>query len=180
MLRPSEAFEQDVRRIAREIFPRSGGLSAVIVDGRERDGVIDDGETINIIEATCEPKKAKAEHDLQKSVDLKRILQRTYPDRNFKIWFITQRDPTADQAQVVQDFRRHAKCPVLGLSLAAFAQRLVDGHAYLMARENYPFGSIRSLDPNSSSNSVPETDFIPLDMVEVATSKIVAPPCCRK
>jgi len=174
MLRIPEAFEQDVRRIARELFPRSGGYSADIYEGRERDSVIDDGETIHIIEATCDLKKAKAERDLEKSVALKKELQTKYLDRNFKIWFVTQRDPTADQNGVVQKAKKSARCPVIGLSLAAFAQRLVDARGYLMAREKYPFGSIRSLNPDGGI-SVPEDEFIALDMVSVSDSTVIDP-----
>ncbi len=174
MLRESEAFEQEVRRIARELFPRSGGYSAVIMNGRERDGIIDDGETIHIIEATCQPKKLKAEQDLDKSIELKKEIQRQYTDRNFKIWFVTQRDPTADQEAVVQKAKSLARCPVIGLSLAAFAQRLVDARGYLMAREKYPFGSVRSLNP-AVVERVPEGDFIALDMVRTSDSTVIGP-----
>lgn len=171
----SAIFEQEVRRVARELFPQSGGYGPVIIDGRERDGVLNDGETIHIIEATCDPKKAKAEQDLNKSFDLKRELSRVFPDHNFKIWFITERDPTADQNAVADAARKRAKCPVLAMSLSTFGQRLVDAPAYLAARSNYHFGSVRNLDPDQPQKPVDKNEFIPIDMIDTATLEAISP-----
>lgn len=171
----SDAFEADVRRIARELFPSSGGYSAVMVDGRERDGVIDDGETIHIIEATRDTRKNKAETDISKSVELKRSLARNYESHNFKIWFITEKDPTADQALVAENARRKARCPVVAMSYASFGQKIVDTANYLAARQNYPFGSIRSPDPSSPNAEVGEGDFVPLGLIDAKSKSSHSP-----
>ena len=110
-MKSSAVFEQEARRVARELFPSGGGYGPVILDGRERDGVINDGETIHIIEATTNPQKRKANQDLEKSVQLKRELQRVYGGFNYRIWFITEKDPTPDQTAEADAARKKARCP---------------------------------------------------------------------
>jgi hypothetical protein len=93
-------FEFEVRRIASELFPRAKVNGPVIVDGLERDGIFNDGEVIHVFESTTSRRKDKAEKDLEKSVNLVKSLRRKYFEVNFKIWFITQTEPTADQISV--------------------------------------------------------------------------------
>lgn len=171
----SDQFEKEVRRLARELFPAAGGYAPENHLGRERDGIFDDGETIHIVEATRDRSKAKAEGDLKKSAELRKHLAQQYPDRNFKIWFVTEGDPTADQAEVANAARKQARCPVLALGIQAFGQKLVDAPAYLHCRENYLFGSIRSLDPSTPHRSVDDDQFVPLDLAELATGEVVGP-----
>lgn len=171
----SRAYEQDVRRVARALFPSAGGYAPVILDGRERDGVLNDGESIHIIEATCNPTKKKAHDDLQKSCELRRDLNKLFPNHTFKIWLITEKDPTADQLAEAEAAKKKARCPVVALSLAAFSQKLVDAPSYLEARQNYAFGSIRNPDPKAPNKIVSEKSFIPIDMIISGTSTQVHP-----
>lgn len=171
----SIAFEREARRVARALFPNAGGYAPVIVDGRERDGVLNDGDTIHILEATTNPGKKKAEADLQKSIELKKSIMRQFPDHNFKIWFVTEKDPTADQMSVAIDARKKARCPVIAMSLNAFGQKLVDAPAYLEARQNYTFGSVRNPNPKVAQGRLSEDQFIPLDMIDVATKATISP-----
>lgn len=175
ILRPSAVFEEEVRRIARELFPQGKAFGPVIVDGRERDGVIDTGENIHIIEATCLPTKKKARDDLEKSIALKKDLSRIYTDHNFRIWFITEKDPTADQMAEAEEARKKARCPVTALSLAAFQQKLVNAASYLSARNNYPFGSVRHPDPSSPNKPVTKAEFVPIDLVDIKDRSVVSP-----
>ena len=174
-MKSSMVFEQEARRVARELFPRGGGFGPVILDGRERDGVLNDGETIHIIEATCNPQKAKAKQDLEKSYELKKQLQRVHEGYNYRIWFITEKDPTPDQIAEAEAARKKAKCPVTALSLSAFSQRLVDAPSYLSLREKYPFGSVRNPNPAEPSRPVDEKQFIPIDMVDTESHEITSP-----
>jgi hypothetical protein len=174
-MKSSAVFEQEVRRVARELFPHGGGFGPVMLDGRERDGILNDGETIHIIEATCNPQKAKARQDLDKSCELKKQLQRVYEGYNYRIWLITEKDPTPDQIAEAEAARKKGRCPISALSLNAFSQRLVDAPSYLSARENYPFGSVRNPNPAEQSRPVDERDFIPLDMVDAETHETTSP-----
>lgn len=81
-------FEDEVRRVARALWPRATG-GATKLDGRERDGILDDGEIIHIIEATVSQKLEKVRTDLQKSADLVKIIRREQPEKLIKIWIIT-------------------------------------------------------------------------------------------
>jgi hypothetical protein len=103
-LRTPSEFEDDVRRLARELWPASGGEGPVILQGRERDGIFITPDTIHLLEATTDRRKAKATKDIEKCIDLKRELQKNtkYESHNFKIWFITKGDPSADQVEVAR------------------------------------------------------------------------------
>ncbi|MFJ3058223.1 NACHT domain-containing protein [Herbaspirillum sp. NPDC087042] len=171
----SEMFEQEVRRVARALYPALGPTGASLHEGRERDAVFSDGETFYIIEATCNPLKQKAIDDLEKSISLKQQLQKENPDSNFKIFFITSKDPTADQSEVATAARKKARCPVLAMSLTTFGQRLVDIPAYLEARENHPFGSIRNPDPKNPQKKVEQAHFVPIDMLDTDSRESISP-----
>jgi hypothetical protein len=174
-VKASATFEQEVRRIARELFPRAGGYGSVIVDGRERDGVLNDCETIHIVEATTNPRKIKAQQDLEKSARLKRDLQRNYEGFNYRIWFVTEKDPTPDQTAEAEAARKKARCPVTALSLSAFSQRLMDVPSYIAARDNYPFGSVRNPDPTAPNKRVDEHHFIPIDLIDADKHSQISP-----
>lgn len=174
-MRVSAIFEEEVRRIARELFPQGNAFGPVIVEGRERDGVINTGESIHIIEATCLPTKKKARDDLEKSIELKRILSRSYSDHNFRIWLITERDPTPDQTAEADEARKRARCPVTALSISAFQQRLINSKSYLSSRDHYPFGSVRHPGSTLNNKSVDNNDFIPIDLVRSSDKSIISP-----
>jgi hypothetical protein len=153
-----DAFEEEVRRLAQEMWPQSGGEAPTILYNRERDGVFVTSDTVHIVEATIEKRKAKAEYDIEKSIELKKIMSRdsSYEGYNFKIWFITLNDPTADQASVAVALRKVARCPVVAMSGRTFQDHLVKATDYLHARRCYPFGSIRNLDPSDLARIIHE------------------------
>src|SRR5216684_2973480 len=136
-------FEDDVRRLARELWPGSGGEAAAMLQGRERDGVFITSDTIHLLEATTDLRKAKAIKDIEKSIELKKVLSRDskYESHNFKIWFVTRGDPSADQVEVANNLRKKARCPVVAIGSRTFQDHLVKASLYLRARQLYPFGS---------------------------------------
>lgn len=67
MTSSGEQFEADVRRIARELWPSPMPGNAAIIRERERDGIFETDEAINIIEATILKTKEKAEYDINKT-----------------------------------------------------------------------------------------------------------------
>lgn len=162
-----ENFEEAIRRLARELWPHSGGDSAILIDGRERDGVFITPDTVHIIEVTTERKKQKVEDDLKKSIELKNLLSKNnnFSSHNYKIWIITRDEPTADQSSAADDGRRRARCPVVIMSGRTFQSHLVNASDYLVARRRYPFGSIRSLDATQSVSGVPASEYVPLDLL---------------
>ena len=57
----NEQFEDEVRRIARELWPDREFSGATKFDGREVDGVFETEDCIHIVEATTSRRKQKAE-----------------------------------------------------------------------------------------------------------------------
>ena len=148
-------FEDEVRRVARQLWPESKFSGAAMIDSRERDGVFETEWVIHIIEATTQRSKAKAAEDVEKLVKLKRKLQ----SRNKPIqpWFVTESEPTADQRAVAPK-----DGSVRVLSFEQFRAQLVDAHEYLRDRANYAFGSAR--DPETGKFVVADA-YVPVELM---------------
>lgn len=157
-------FETEVRRLAAQLFPRAATRGPVKLGGRERDGVYLDGDTIHVVEATVSQKKQKALDDLNKSAELVKLLRQAFPEQNFKIWFITRDDPTADQSAFIPSIRKKAKCPVELCSFRSFSAKLVDSARYLELRDNHPFGSIRRPEDDKDFR-VPLDEYVHIDLL---------------
>ncbi len=151
----NEAFEDEVRRIARQLWPAAEFGGAAVVGGRERDGVFETEESIHLLEVTSSRRKAKAEEDCKKLADLGRTLERRTRHKGVRRWFITRDEPTADQRQVAERFQ------VTAVSFTQFQSRLVDSRSYMAARDEYFFGSVR--DP-ATGDKDPSVDFVPLGL----------------
>lgn len=136
----SYVFENEVRRIARALWPQAEFQGSGKEENREYDGIFVTEEVVHLIEATISPKKDKAEHDILKLVELSRKLKSRYRDRLIRCWFITRQEPTADQRGVAERFRSQANLTVL--SYDQFAQKLINVASYLEARKKHPFGSM--------------------------------------
>ena len=137
--RHGQAFENEVQRIARQLWPAAEFDGAAMVDGREIDGIFDTEDCRHIVEATTSRRKEKAEEDLKKLAQLvKRHGSRT-ATRAVRGWFVTAEEPTADQRQVANKYRD----TINSLSFAQFQSRLVDSRGYLKLRDTYTFGSVR-------------------------------------
>ena len=151
-------FEDEVRRIARLLWPAAEYDGAKKEGGRERDGVFETDELICLIECTTSKKKEKAEYDAKKLAKLKSDLEKKVKGKAVKAFFITQEEPTADQRKVVQDQR----AGIFALSYDQFRAQLIDAKSYLQARRNWRFGSVR--DPESGKD-VAQLDYVPLDFI---------------
>ncbi len=166
--RESELFENEVRRIARELWPSARYSGARVLEGRERDGVFETEECIHIVEATTSRKKDKAEEDCKKLATLAAKLQKTTVTRASRGWFVTRDEPTPDQRKAAERHR-----PLLTiLSFAQFQSLLIDSRAYLSARDNCAFGSVR--DPATGATS-PSVDYIELLLSNAATGAVDTP-----
>jgi hypothetical protein len=157
-------FEDEVRRIARLLWPSAEFDGANISDGRERDGIFVTEECVHLLECTTSRKKDKAEEDVKKLFNLARSVRASHPFRAVKGWFITLEEPTADQRAAVA---KH-KDIVVALSYDQFRSKVVDARSYLDLRKRYPFGSVR--DPDG--RPIEDLKFIQLDMVEKSTGAV--------
>lgn len=153
------AFEDEVRRIARLLWPAAQYGGAAMEDGRERDGLFETEDFVHIVECTTARTKKKAEEDLDKIQKLIRRLGVRAPQKFIKGWFVTLEEPTADQRTV---FGR-TQGRIVAVSFDQFRSRLVDARSYLSARKDYPFGSVR--DPETGAARV-DLDYVPLDILD--------------
>ena len=169
MREENEDFENEVRRIARALWPEARYAGAAKIDGRERDGVFQTEECLHLIEATSSRKLDKAKADIRKLVSLALKMQSTTAlSKVVRCWFVTRDEPTADQRQAANKHRPL----VTVLSLSQLQSQLVDVRAYLNARDNYPFGSVR--DPATGSLR-PAGGYVPLALAEAAQNRVHTP-----
>jgi hypothetical protein len=154
-----EDFENEARRIARALWPGACYSGAVKIDGRERDGLFETEECIHLLEATTSRKREKARDDIAKLISLASKLQRSTSSKAVRCWFVTRDEPTADQRQVAEKHRSL----VTVLAFSQFQARLIDVRAYLAARDDHAFGSVR--DPVTGSLK-PATTYVPLALAE--------------
>ena len=150
MYRNDTEFENEVRDIARHLWPSAAFSGAAKVGGRERDGVFITDEMVHLIECTTSRRKDKAVQDTQKLESLSRSMQRQYPTKGVKGYFITLEEPTAEQREVVRNIGRGY---VVTLSFPQFRAQMIDARSYLDARMQYPFGSM--YDPETQSRTTP-------------------------
>ena len=160
-------FENEVRRVARELWPDDQYSGARIIDGRERDGIFETEDCVHLLEATVSRSKAKAKEDVGKLISLARRLQPRVQQKAIKCWFVTRDEPTADQREVVG---KHHNL-VATLSFSQFQSKIVDAATYLHLRDAYPFGSVR--DPATGSPRA-EIEYVPLDLIQIGTTELWA------
>ncbi len=158
-------FENEARRIARELWPDAQYNGARIVDGLERDGVFETEDCVHLLEATVSRSKAKAQEDIKKLTSLARKFQSKVQHKAVKCWFITRTEPTAEQREVA---RKHRGL-VNALSFTQFQSKLIDAASYLNLRENYPFGSVR--DP-ATGNVSTVIEYVPLDLIQTGQTTL--------
>jgi hypothetical protein len=166
--RENEHFENEVRRIARELWPSAEFSGSTVVDGRERDGIFETEDCIHIVEATTSRRKEKAKEDIAKLKTLLEKRRRSSGTRAVRGWWIARDEPTADQRQIANKHRDS----INALSFSQFQARLIDSRAYLSARDNYVFGSVR--DPGTGKPE-PAIDYVPLDLLKAGSNELVSP-----
>lgn len=152
-------FEDEVRRIARLIWPSAEYGGAEIISGRERDGIFETDDFIHIIECTTSRAKSKAQEDLNKISKLCSTLGAKHPQKFIKGWFITLDEPTPDQRTIF----KKGQGRYVAVSYEQFRSKLVDAKSYLHARFNYPFGSVR--DPETGTAAF-VLDYVQLDILD--------------
>lgn len=166
MITTDSEFEDEVRRIARILWPTAQYEGAALEDGRERDGVFETPDFVHLIECTTSRGRDKARDDAQKLAKLIRKTTAKNPTKFVKGWFITLAEPTADQRMAVKDTTNREKlqaAQIVAVSFDQFRSQLIDARSYLTQRQNYPFGSVR--DPSTGDPKY-KPPYIPLDIVD--------------
>ena len=153
-------FEASVYHVAQQLYRHSNCSGSIMLDGRERDNVIDTGTELIVVEATLLRTLAKTRGDLSKSIDLVKILKKSgqYAEYNFRIMLVTGDEPTADQSEWVRLSK--AGCPKEIISFTTLFSRLFNARHYIRIRGDHAFGSVR--DPADEKNyKVPQSVYIP-------------------
>jgi hypothetical protein len=166
--RENEEFEDEVRRVARQLWPESQFSGATTAGGRERDGIFETEECFHLLEATTSRGMLKAEEDIRKLVGLATAIRKRSGTKAVRCWFVTRDEPTADQ-------RKHSdkhRDVVNALSFAQFQARLINVRAYLTARDNFSFGSVR--DPVTGKGP-PAVDFIEIQLSDRSDRSVRSP-----
>jgi hypothetical protein len=158
-----EEFEDEVKRICRNLFSNSVGQGSEKVDGRERDGIFWNGDLYTVVEATTEKKKDKADGDAKKTHEL--VTKKRSEGSLARGYLVTLHEPTADQREVVKKYAKTTKI----LSFDELRSLLFDAHGYLRIRSGKPFGSI--YDHVSHSFEVPRSDFVEPTILNVEKTK---------
>lgn len=161
MFKTNSEFEDEVRRIARLLWPSAEFAGAIKVDERERDAVFETDEFIHAVECTVSRGKDKAIEDCNKLEKLIRKLGPRHPRKFIRGWFITLNEPTADQRVVVNK----AQGRIVACSFDQFRSKLIDARSYLSHRKEYAFGSVK--DPESGRQDY-QIKYVPLDILDDA------------
>jgi hypothetical protein len=89
-----------------------------------------------------------------------------FPEKLFRVWFITSEDPTFDQVSVDKTYQgKNRRFLVEATSFNSFSSKIVDGGQYLERRANWPFGSIRNPEKDNDYD-VSSAEYVPLDMTD--------------
>ncbi len=149
-----DEFEEEVRTVARALWPsaRFGGVENM---GQvEHDGVFPAFDTVHCVEATVSRRLDKAQHDGEK---LKKAINywTGRDDRLAKGWFITKEDPTPQQTDAIRKIDRR----ITAISFRRFKARLVDIYMYSQLRMNMQFGSAVNPDPEEEE----QERYIPVE-----------------
>ncbi|GAA3348250.1 hypothetical protein GCM10020358_66010 [Amorphoplanes nipponensis] len=153
-------FEDTVRRVARALWPSAARGGAEMVNNREVDGVFRTDEVIHMVEATMNEKVDKARQDGPK---LRDHLKRNRSGRGLfaKAWFVTYKDPTAHQREVLhKEFDPNIEV----ISFERFRAKLVDAREYLELRDKVDWGSASNPQSQSKTKLLP---YVPLTIEPV-------------
>lgn len=152
-------FQEEVIKVARQLWPAAENGGSTIVDGKERDGVLISEDLVCLIECTVSRSKEKARQDINKLLTLYERYRKDYLHKAIKAWFVTREEPTPDQRSVAEA----TQSKVVAISFDQFRSKLIDAAAYIRERERYAFGSIK--DPDSGSTT--ETNsYVQLDIIQ--------------
>jgi hypothetical protein len=154
-------FEDEVRRVARQLWPEDQFAGAREIGGRERDGIFVTEDLVNILECTVSRRKDKAADEQKKIADAARLLEKEYPDKLLKGWFVTREEPTVDQRKEI-DKSKNPK--ITACSFETFRRRLINAADYLDCRNRYRFGSVVNL--VDGTPVVLDNEYIDIDIFD--------------
>ena len=151
-------FEVEVRRIARLIWPHGKLDRSPLIEGFERDAVVQTTDITHVIEATTSRRKEKIVDDAKKTNALvKKIRSQGFSCQGL---LVTLHEPTAEQEDVVKQYRGAVQIYSFDQLLA----RLFDASQYLQVRLNKAFGSIQN--PKDEHFALDRDYYIPIPILD--------------
>ncbi|HUT32480.1 MAG TPA: NACHT domain-containing protein [Planctomycetota bacterium] len=157
-------FEDEVRSIARHLWPAAEYGGATMVGEREMDGLFETEDCIHLVEATTSGREDKAKKDIGKMVNHASRLKRSGRAKAVLCWFVTKSEPSAVQRRVANQYPGL----VNAVSYRQFKAKLIDVVSYLRDRSNYRFGSVR--DPGTGA-AEPRAKYVPLACLDAASGE---------
>lgn len=159
-------FEDDVRRVARLLWSDDAFSGAAVIEGRERDGIFETRDAINVVECTISRSRDKAVDDAKKTAEIVQKFRKANV-KHINGWLVTLHEPTADQRTATQRFSHSVRL----LSFDQFRSLLFDGAEYLRSRSGYRFGSVA--DPITRAALTDVKHYVPIDLFETGTQQAV-------
>jgi len=168
-------FENEVRKIARALWPSAENQGKALIDGQERDGVFITDECVHLIEFTTSRGQDKALEDINKLVNLADKMRGKYLTKAIKCWFITLYEPTEHQREIVKkaNLKKNFEL-VVSQSLDQFRSKLINASSYIECRKNYRFGSMDENAQQLRSFSFVELDIFSLDGVKYGIHDLIS------
>lgn len=155
-------FEARAVAIARAIYDPSGTQGATMFQGREHDAVFITDQAVVAFEFTQLEKKEKARSDAEKIRDILLYMRRK-PENLHRFvngFFVTEKEPTAEQRDVVARVARDAQIEIKCVSLVTLRRSLIDTEEYIAKRESAPFGSTAFKLPSGGGPSIQGFDYV--------------------
>ena len=137
-----------------------------MMEGRERDGIFETRDALNIVESTISTRKDKATDDAKKTAEAVQKLRKT-STKHVNGWLITRQEPTADQRSATTRFSHSVRV----ISFEQFRNLLFNGAEYLRCRQAYRFGSVA--DPITRAVLTTVQNYVPIDLRSTAQQKII-------
>jgi len=171
----AQQLEDEVRRIARQLWTDATYDGAILDGGQERDGVFITEDNVHLIECTTSRRKEKAIHDVEKLSKHAVTMRQRYPAKAVMCWFITLEEPTADQRGVVKNKTNSPNnpAPINALSFEQFRMKLIDTRGYLSQRKNYKFGSMEPEEARRDTFVYIDPDILDAGDSRLATEEII-------
>lgn len=162
-------FEDDVRRLARALYPRASGGDPELHDNRERDCIFVGPDFVRIIEATVSRRADNIKDNCHKTKELILHLRKKYPDRVVTGLIVVQSTPTADQTEMV---KKYAQYQIRLQSFSDFRRLLYDAEDYIAKRRHYRFGSSGETDGLVGAPQL--TNLVDLDLIDLENRDLIS------
>src|SRR5215472_1504818 len=159
-------FEAEVRRLAGLIWPEGRVDRSPVVDGRERDAIVQTPDLVTVIEATTSRKQDKIAGDAKKTNELvRKIRGQGFACRGI---LVTLKEPTPEQELAVKTYRGS----LILESFSQFLGRLFVASEYLRARITKPFGSIQ--DPKNLHLDLGRQFYVPIPIADAESDCVLS------